>query len=309
MRAGIMVPQGAAGEFDGWEPRAAWERSLSIARHAEILGFDSLWVPDHFHNWVIGRMSDGRPTDGAESMSFESFVTLAALARETRHVLLGQLVLCAGFRNPALTAKMISTLDLVSGGRAVLAIGAGWYEGEWRAYGYDYPPTRERLEGLREQLEVITRMLEPGRATFEGARHRVRDAVNEPKGLQRPRVPIVVGGNGPEVTWRLAARYADELNLDGLEAPGIAEALPIIRQRCEEIGRDPGSLKVSALVYWGDRAGQERIEELQWLGELGLSRVQWLPRRSVESDEVLETYAADCRDARVELLDDAPRGL
>ncbi len=302
MRAGIMVPQGAAGEYDGWEPRAAWERTLAIARHAEALGFDSLWVPDHFHNWVIGRMSEGQATQDAGGMSFESFVTLAALARETRQVLLGQLVLCAGFRNPALTAKMISTLDLVSGGRAVLAIGAGWYEGEWRAYGYDFPPTRARLDALREQLEIITRMLEPGRATFEGARYRVHEAANEPKGLQHPRVPIVLGGNGPEVTWRLAARHADELNLDGLEAPRIAESLPVIRQRCEEIGRDPDTLRVSALLYWGDRAGQERVEELQWLRQLGLCRVQWLPRRSVDGDEVLEAYAADCREAGVELL-------
>ena len=303
-----MVPQGSAGEYDGWQPRPAWERSLAVARQAEGLGFDSLWVPDHFHNWLIGR---GRVsgTQGRDSMSFESFVTLAALARETRGVLLGHLVLSAGFRNPALTAKMISTLDLVSGGRAVLAIGAGWYEGEWRAYGYDFPATRERLERLREQLEVITRMLAPGRATFEGARYRVHDAANEPKGLQQPRVPIVVGGNGPEVTWRLAARYADELNLDGLEAARIAESLPVIAQRCEEIGRDPASLPVSALVYWGDRSGHDRVEELQWLADLGLSRVQWLPARAVESDEILESYAADCREAGVALLGASPSSV
>ena len=293
MQAGIFVPVGHMGDYHGWDRDRAWARTVDVARHAERLGFSSLWVPDHFQNI--------QPAGPAETICFDSFVTLAALARETERARLGHQVMCALFRNPALTAKMISTLDVVSGGRAVLGIGAGWNREEFEAYGYDFPPARERLETLREDLEVITRMLAPGRATYEGQRARVREAVNEPRGLQEPRVRIVVGGNGPEVTWRLAARYADELNLDALSVEQVTAALPVIRQRCEEIGRDPESLPVSLLVWWADRTGSGRVEELQALAELGLCRVDTLLDGCVESDEVLEAYAAECRAADVNL--------
>ena len=125
-------------------------------------------------------------------------------------------MLCAGYRNPALVAKMISTLDVVSGGRAELGLGAGWKEDEYTAYGFGFPPLRTRMQLLEDTLEIVSRMLAPGRATYDGATASVRDAINVPRGLQDPRVPILVGGNGPNRTWRLAARFADELNLDWL---------------------------------------------------------------------------------------------
>ena len=126
MRAGIYVPNGVQGEFRGWDPGRAWERSLEIGRLGEALGFDSLRVPDHLQNV---RQHDDSPT-------FEIFVHLAALARETTRIRLGPGVACAGFRNPALLAKMVATLDVASGGRAELGIGAGWNEWEWRGFGY-----------------------------------------------------------------------------------------------------------------------------------------------------------------------------
>ena len=131
----------------------------------------------------------------------------------TRRARLGHLVLAAAYRNPALTAKAISSVDVLSGGRAVLGIGAGWKKDEWIAYGYGFPDVRTRLAIFRDALEVISRMLAPGRATYHGEHAHVIDAVHEPKGFDGP-VPILIGGNGPEVTWRLAARFADELNLD-----------------------------------------------------------------------------------------------
>ena len=159
-----------------------------------------------------------KPTD---EITFESFTALSALAALTERVRVGQIVICNGFRNPALTAKMAGTLDTISDGRFDLGIGAGWKRDEWLAYGYGFPETRVRLDMLRDGLEVITRMLAPGgdHATFEGEHASVRDAINLPKGVQEPRIPIMVGGNGPNVTWRLAARFADELNVDGL-SPG-----------------------------------------------------------------------------------------
>lgn len=210
--------------------------------------------------------------------------------------------MCARFRNPALLAKMITTLDVASGGRAELGIGAGWNEWEWRGYGYGFPPTRERLELMRETLEVLTQMLEPGRATWHGERVHVEDVVCEPKGVQQPRIPIIVGGNGPNMTWRLAARFADELNLDGPEIDRIADWLPTIRQRCEEIARDPATLPVSAEMWWNGATGQERVEGLARLAELGLVRTHSNFAEAADSDEPIHSFADDCRAAGVELL-------
>jgi F420-dependent oxidoreductase-like protein len=227
MKAGVIVPQGWTGEYDGWDPRTAWARTVTVAQQAESLGFESIWLFDHFHTVP-------EPTD---EITFESFTSLAHLGAVTSRVRLGHIVLCAGFRNPAMTAKMISTMDVQTGGRMELGIGAGWKKDEWEAYGYGFPAARDRLGALRDQLEIVTAMMEPGRATHIGEYASVEDAINVPEPVQRPRVPIMVGGNGPNVTWRLAARYADELNLDGMTPDEVAEALPTIRSRCEEIGR------------------------------------------------------------------------
>jgi alkanesulfonate monooxygenase SsuD/methylene tetrahydromethanopterin reductase-like flavin-dependent oxidoreductase (luciferase family) len=197
-------------------------------------------------------------------------------------------------------------MDSISGGRMELGIGAGWKRDEWLAYGYGFPETKQRLATLADHLEVITRMLAPGKsthATYEGKYAHVRDAINVPKPVQQPRVPIMVGGNGRNVTWRLAARHADELNVDGMAPDDIIEALPVIRQRCEEIGRDPGSLKVSCHV-WSELIageGQRRVDRLAAYGETGISRIQTLLRASATSDEALESFAADIRSAGLEL--------
>ena len=298
MRLGVIVPQGWTGEFDGWEPERAWARTVDVARQAERIGAESVWLFDHFHTVP-------RPTD---EITFESFTSLAALAALTERVRLGQIVICNGFRNPALTAKMASTLDTISGGRFELGIGAGWKRDEWLAYGYGFPETGERLAMLHDALEVISRMLEPGReahATYEGRHHRVADARNVPKPVQPTGMPIMVGGNGPNVTWRLAARYADELNLDGLSPDEVREALPTIRSRCEEIGRDPDSLHVSVHVWWGmpdwREEGEVRRQFLDDYAQLGVSRVIGLLQASADSDEALDRLAADARAAGVEL--------
>jgi F420-dependent oxidoreductase-like protein len=298
MKLGIIVPQGWTGEYEGWEPEPAWVRSVAVARQAEAVGFESIWLFDHFHTVP-------RPTD---EITFESFTSLAALASLTERVRLGHIVICNGFRNPALTAKMASTLDTISGGRFELGIGAGWKREEWLAYGYGFPETAERLAMLHDALEVITRMLEPGRtvrAVYAGTRHRVDGAINLPKPIQPSGMPIMVGGNGPKVTWRLAARYADELNLDGLSPAELGEAMPTIRARCEEIGRDPDSLSISVDAWWGmpdwRRSGPVRQELLAAYQALGVSRVIGLLQASATDDDALEALAADARAAGVEL--------
>ena len=293
MKIGIIVPQGWVGEYNGWNPSHAWARTRDVAWQAEALGFESIWLFDHFHTVP-------RPTD---EITFESFTTLSALASETRRVRLGHVVMCAAYRNAALTAKMISTLDVISGGRMELGIGAGWKRDEWLAYGYGFPGAGERLAILRDHLEVVRAMMGPGRASYAGAHAWVDGAINVPKPLQQPRVPIMVGGNGPKVTWRLAAKYADELNLDGMEADEVKSALPVIADRCAEIGRDPASLRVSVHV-WHERlpaAGAATVEWLAEYRELGVARIIGLVRASADSDEALAAFAEDARAAGAEL--------
>jgi hypothetical protein len=262
MQLGLMVPQGWKGEYDGWRPEEAWARSVELAEHADTLGVESLWVFDHFHTVPV-------PED---EITFESFSMLAAIAMVTLRARLGHMVVCTGFRNPGLTAKMSSTIDVISGGRFELGIGAGWKEDEWRAYGYGFPPLADRLDALGDHLEVITRMFMPGRATYAGPHASVRGAINEPRGLQ--------------------------------------EHLENARIRCEEEGRDPATLKIS--LYCKDasvrEAGQARVDFLGQLGELGLSRLiafptRWDPSRAAQASFVEDWLAAALPliDARIDL--------
>ncbi len=287
MKIGVIVPQGWTGEYNGWDAQKAWQRTRFVAAQAEALGFESIWAFDHFHTVP-------RPT---LEITFESFATLAALIPDTNRVRVGHVVLCAAYRNPALTTKMISTLDVISGGRMEFGLGAGWKRDEWLAYGYGFPAAPERLAMLRDQLEIAHAMMRDDRASHAGAHSLVENAINRPRPVQQPHVPIMVGGNGPQVTWRLAARYADELNLDGMTPAEVRAALPVIRERCAEIGRDPDSLAVSVHVWWEQLSagGSARAQLVADYAALGVSRLIGLIRESCASDEALAAWAADAR--------------
>lgn len=293
MQVGLMTPQGWKGEYDGWQPADAWARTVELATHAEGLGFESLWVFDHFHTVP-------KPT---EEITFESFSVLAALSMATRRVRLGHMVICAGFRNPALTAKMSSTIDVISGGRFELGIGAGWKEDEWRAYGYGFPTLAERMGALGDHLEVIRAMFGPGPATYEGRYAQIRSAHNVPRGLQQPRIPIIVGGNGERVTAGYAIKYADELNFVFLSAVQVAERIPAVRARCETEGRDPASLRFS--MYTRDEemrdAGQARVDTLAGYAAVGLDRIVCFPTRWSPTTDAQASFAEDCRAAGIPL--------
>lgn len=293
MRIGVMVPQGWLGEYPGWDPVRAWERTLAVARQAERLGFESVWVVDHLHT----------APDVRDEITFESFTSLSAIAASTNRVRLGHAVLSTGWRNPALVSKMISTLDVISGGRAILGLGAGWKRDEWEAYGFGFPSTRQRLDLLRDHLRVVSAMLGPGRASVETPSITVTGAVNEPTGATDRRIPIMVGGNGPEVTWRLAARYADELNFDGLKPDEVRRALPVVASRCDEIGRDPNSLSLSAHIFSADIAepGPRRQSLLADYAEAGMIRVMMRVAASATDDDALELLARDAVAAGCEL--------
>ena len=301
MKIGVIVPQGWTGEYKGWSATDAWSRTRDVAWQAEALGFESIWLFDHFHTVP-------RPT---LEITFEAFTALSALAAETRRVRLGHVVLCAAYRNPALTTKMISTLDAISGGRVELGLGAGWKRDEWRAYGYGFPDAPERLAILKDQLEIARAMMTEDHATYAGVQRSIDGAINKPAPVQQPRIPIMVGGNGPNVTWRLAAKYADELNVDGMTPDDLRTALPTIRARCEEIGRDPATLTVSTHVWWEQleaQAGARRADMVAAFGELGVSRIIGMIRSSVDSDEALASWAEDARAGGAELDDSVALG-
>jgi F420-dependent oxidoreductase-like protein len=297
MQVGLMAPQGWKGEYDGWQPVDAWARTVELARNAEALGFESLWVFDHFHTVPT-------PTD---EITFESFSVLSALAMATERVRLGHMVVCTGFRNPALTAKLSSTIDVISGGRFELGIGAGWKEEEWRAYGYGFPTLGERIAALGDHLEVIHAMFRPGRASYEGRFAHVRRAINVPKGWQDPRIPIIVGGNGERVIAGYAIRYADELNWVFLSPEECAERLISVRARCVAEGRDPATLRFS--LYTRDEEmrvpGQARVDVLGRLADVGLDRIVCFPGRWDPTLEAQERFAEDCQAAGIVLALDA----
>ncbi len=293
MKVGLMAPQGWKGEYDGWRPADAWARTVQLAEHAEDIGFESLWVFDHFHTVP-------KPTN---EITFESFSVLSALAMATHRVRLGHMVVCTGFRNPALTAKLSSTIDVISGGRFELGIGAGWKEDEWRAYGYGFPPLAERMATFGDHLQVIAAMFAPGQATFEGRYAHVRNAYNFPKGLQEPRIPIIVGGNGEKVTAGYAVKYADELNFVFLGPDEVARRMADVRSRCEAEGRDPATLRFS--LYSRDEdvrdAGQARVDALASFAAIGLDRIVCFPTRWTPTVEAQEAFAEDCRAAGLSL--------
>jgi F420-dependent oxidoreductase-like protein len=301
MQVGLLAPQGWKGDYDGWPPADAWARTVELAQQAESLGFESLWVFDHFHTVP-------EPTD---EITFESFSVLSALAMVTERVRLGHMVVCTGFRNPALTAKLSSTLDTISGGRFELGIGAGWKEEEWIAYGYGFPSLHDRLSALGDHLEIISRMLQPGRSTYEGRFAHIRGAINEPRGVQEPRIPIIVGGNGRERTAGYAIRFAEELNFVFIEPDDIAERMAEVRERCATEGRDPTTMRFS--LYERDElmreAGQARIDRLGRMAELGLDRLVAFPTRWSPTLEAQGAFAEDCRAAGIELAEATPAAV
>jgi F420-dependent oxidoreductase-like protein len=293
VQVGLLIPQGWKGEYDGWDPADAWARTVDLARHAEELGFESEWVFDHF-------TTVPEPTD---EITFESFSTLSALAMATERVRLGHMVICTGFRNPALTAKLASTIDVISGGRFELGIGAGWKDDEWIAYGYGFPSLADRMGAFGDHLEIITKMLRPGRSRFEGRFAHVRGAINEPRGLQEPRIPIIVGGNGRRRTAGYAIRYAEELNFVFIEPEDIAARMRDVRERCEAAGRDPATMRFS--LYERDElmrdAGLARVDRLATMAEIGLDRLVAFPTRWSPTLEAQAAFAEDCRTAGIVL--------
>jgi F420-dependent oxidoreductase-like protein len=239
LKFGLLVPQGWTMDLARIkDPVEAYETMTSVAQTADEVGFASAWLVDHFHTIP-------HPTP---EVTFECWMTTAALARDTSNIRIGQMVTCNGYRHPALLAKMASTVDVLSHGRLNFGIGAGWYEHEYRAYGYDYPDAPDRLRYLREAVQVIRTMWTQEEASFEGKYYQVRGAINQPKGVQQPHIPLLIGGDGEKVTLKLAAQHADACNV-GDDPATMKQKFAVLKEHCETVGRDYESIHRTSTTF------------------------------------------------------------
>ncbi len=229
-RFGVFVPQGwrmDLVEID--DPIDKYEAMTNVAREADKGGWDSIWVFDHFHTVPEPTMET----------TFECWTISASLARDTRNVAIGQMVGCNGYRNPALYAKIASTVDVASHGRLYAGIGAGWYEHEWRAYGYAWTETAERMGRFREAVQIIHQMWTEDTPVFQGKRYAIDGPINEPKSAAPgKKIPLWIGGGGEKVTLKLVAQYGDACNLGGDDFEVLQHKLDVLKGHCETVGRD-----------------------------------------------------------------------
>jgi F420-dependent oxidoreductase-like protein len=234
MRFGLQIPNFTVGA-----PGALFQEVLDRATAAEESGYDSVWVMDHFFQLP--------PMGGPTQPMLDAYTLLGALAARTTRIRLGALVTGVTYRNPAHLAKIVTTLDVISAGRAILGIGAAWYDVEHEGLGFDFPPAGERLDRLDEALQICRAMFAGAAPTFEGAYYRTHEAHNVPPPVQDGGPQILVGGGGEKRTLRLVAQYADMCNLFG-DASEIAHKVGILRAHCEAVGRDPSEVTVSRLA-------------------------------------------------------------
>jgi F420-dependent oxidoreductase-like protein len=224
--------------YDGVGPDQVFEKLVDIATTAEASGFSSVSLMDHLHQ--IG------PVGPPQNWMFEGSTMLAALAARTTKLSFGLLVGSVTYRNPALAAKITTTLDIISGGGRVWhGIGAGWFEEEHDAYGYDFPPLKTRFEFLEEELQIVRAMFTESQARFEGEHFRARGAFNNPKPV-RGDIPILIGGSGERKTLRLVAKYGDGCNLFG-DSTRVRHLLEVLASHCEDVGRDYAEITKTAL--------------------------------------------------------------
>jgi F420-dependent oxidoreductase-like protein len=234
MRFGLQIPNFTADAPDG-----IFDGVLAMADAAEGAGFDSVWVMDHFYQLP--------PLGGPDAPMLDSYTLLGALAARTTRVRLGTLVSGVTYRNPAHLAKIVTTLDVISGGRAILGLGAAWYDTEHEGLGFDFPPAPERLDRLDEALQICRAMFQEDAPSFTGRYYRIHEARNVPRPLQPGGPPILVGGGGEKRTLALVARYADMANISG-DAATVAHKVEVLRRHCAAEGRDPADVTVSRLA-------------------------------------------------------------
>jgi len=261
MRFGLFVPQGWRMDLVGIEPDQHWGVVAGLARRAEQLHeWESVWVYDHFHTVPVP----------SQEATHEAWTLMAALAAVTSRVRLGQMCTCMSYRNPAYLAKVAATIDCISEGRVEMGIGAGWYEHEWRAYGYGFPGAGERLGRLEEGVEIFRQLWTTGTATLAGEHYQVDGALCYPRPLQGTTfpgsalngIPMWIAGGGEKRTLRIAAEYADYTNFDGT-LEGFTHKSEVLKGHCDDLGRDFGEIVRSAnynvVIGTSEKEVQDRL--------------------------------------------------
>ena len=227
MRFGTFIPQGWRFDLVGIDPADEWGTMLGLAQRADAGPWESLWVYDHFHTTPVA----------STEATHEAWTLMSAFAASTSRIRLGQMCTCMGYRNPAYLAKVAAPVDHVSGGRAEMGIGGGWYEHEWRAYGYGFPEIRDRLGMLREGVDIMHQAWTTGSATLDGTHYQVEGAIVRPLPRQNGGIPLWIAGAGEKVTLRIAAKYASYTNFGG-DLDEFDHKSAVLREHCEALGRD-----------------------------------------------------------------------
>jgi F420-dependent oxidoreductase-like protein len=223
----MFVPQGWRFDLVGIDPADHWSTMSDLAAHADAGPWESIWVYDHFHT----------TPKASEEATHEAWSLMAAFAASTSRIRLGQMCTCISYRNPAYLAKVASTIDIISGGRVEMGIGAGWYEHEWRAYGYGFPGPGERLQRLDEGVQIMRQAWSTGSATLDGKHYQVDGAIVRPLPLQEGGIPLWIAGGGEKVTLRIAAKYANYTNFVNT-ADIFEHKSELLRQHCADVGTD-----------------------------------------------------------------------
>ena len=249
MRFGLQIPN-----FSDGAPGALFDGVVAMAAAAEDTGYDSVWVMDHFFQLP--------PMGGPTAPMLDSYTLLGALAARTSRVRLGAMVTGVTYRNPAHLAKIVTTIDVISAGRAILGIGAAWYDVEHEGLGFDFPPVGERLDRLGEALQICRAMFTEEAPSFDGTYYRIHEARNVPPPVQPGGPAILVGGSGERRTLNLVAHYADMCNLFGDPAT-IAHKVEVLRSHCDAVGRDPSEITVSRLSTLVLTANEEETAATQ----------------------------------------------
>ena len=262
MKFGIFAPQGWKLDLtEIADPVAQFEAMSAVARAAdELPAIDSVWLYDHFHTHPVPKLET----------TFECWTSTACLARDTTRVKIGQMVGCNGYRNPALYAKIASTVDVASQHRLYAGIGAGWYEHEWKAYGYEWTDTPTRMRRFREAVQIIHKMWTEDYPQFAGQHYTIDKPINEPKDAGRGKIPLWIGGGGEQVTLKLVAQYGDACNLGGsLET--LRHKLVVLERHCDAVGRNydqiTKSVSIEPLMIVDSPADRDRAIA-QYIGEL-----------------------------------------
>jgi F420-dependent oxidoreductase-like protein len=273
MRFGAFVPQGWRMDLVGIPAEQHWRTMHSVAEAIERSGYDSLWVYDHFHTTPLP----------SQEATHEAWTLMAALAASTTRVRLGQMCTCVAYRPPAYLAKVAATVDVISGGRLDLGIGAGWYQHEYEGYGYEFSRPSVRIGQLREAIEIMRQMWTEDEVHFAGKHYRLHGAICQPKPIQQPHIPIWVAGGGEQLTLRVAARYASHTNF-GPTPEEFTRRSMVLADHCRQVGTDFDAIVRSTNRFVVCRQTEGEVRE-------ALAAIQDRYRRVVPEEQVARAVA------------------